>query len=370
MSAFRWNQDFITGLPEVDKQHYSLVEIINEFGMLKKDNSLNYSIVDGIYKRLVDYASYHFYEEEMLMEESNIDIRHIVNHVNLHKSFLNDISIMYACISNDNINQTDNVLSFLIHWLAYHILGQDKNMAKQISAVQSGLSPVDAYEKFELERDSSTAPLLDALSGLLEQVAKQNSDLKQLNESLEEKVLLRTMELQEVNQHLEKLSYTDGLTGIPNRRYAMRVLSEIWGNSIENNYSLVCMMIDADSFKEINDIYGHDIGDRVLIELAFALRNALRNDDVVCRLGGDEFFIILPNTDIAWGLHVAESVRTSISKLVVNTGGEPWYGSISVGVASNRPDMKSYEELIKEADNSLYLAKSAGKNCVRTRDHS
>jgi diguanylate cyclase (GGDEF)-like protein len=103
----------------------------------------------------------------------------------------------------------------------------------------------------------------------------------------------------------------------------------------------------------------------VLIELAKTLQHSLRNDDVVCRLGGDEFFIICPNTDLEGGMHIAELTRKAVSEMRVPTGGEPWHGSICIGVACRSPDMKLYEDLIKMADKSVYAAKEAGKNCVR-----
>lgn len=125
------------------------------------------------------------------------------------------------------------------------------------------------------------------------------------------------------------------------------------------------MMIDADHFKEVNDIYGHDAGDEVLKTLAMSLKHTLRTDDIVCRLGGDEFFVICPNTDQEGGLHIAELTRKAISELRVPTGGEPWHGSISVGIASRAHDMNGFEELIKAADKGVYAAKEAGKNCVK-----
>jgi hemerythrin len=124
-------------------------------------------------------------------------------------------------------------------------------------------------------------------------------------------------------------------------------------------------MIDADHFKEVNDTYGHDAGDSVLIKLAKTLQHSLRNDDIVCRLGGDEFFVICPNTDREGGMYIAELTRKVVSELRVHTGGEPWHGSVSIGVASRSPDMESCDELIKAADKCLYAAKEAGKNCVR-----
>lgn len=126
------------------------------------------------------------------------------------------------------------------------------------------------------------------------------------------------------------------------------------------------MMIDADHFKEVNDTYGHDAGNVVLKELARSLKHAFRSDDVVCRLGGDEFFLIGTNTNLEGGIYAAETTRNALSELRVPTGGEPWHGSISIGVAVRTPEMTSYEELIKVADNSVYLAKKSGKNCVRS----
>jgi hemerythrin len=366
MESFHWGQHFITGLSEVDDQHHRLVDIINQFSSLLADNVIHIEDVDRLYNQLADYAVYHFQEEEKLMSAVKVDSRHFNHHVEVHKSFLDDVSFIYSGISPDNLEQANSFLKFLIHWLAFHILGQDQDMAKQIKAIQSGVNSREAYDKLEQERVSATAPLLEALNGLFEQVSIRNKELKQLNESLEEKVALRTEELSVVNHHLEELSLTDVLTGLPNRRHAMQCLSSLWEEASQKNSPLVCIMIDADHFKEVNDVYGHDAGDWVLKELAKTLQHSLRNDDVVCRLGGDEFFIICPNTDKEGGMHIAELTRKAVSELRVPTGGEPWHGSISVGVASRLPDMTSYEELIKKSDQGVYAAKNAGKNCVRS----
>jgi diguanylate cyclase (GGDEF)-like protein len=89
------------------------------------------------------------------------------------------------------------------------------------------------------------------------------------------------------------------------------------------------------------------------------------NETLLCRLGGDEFFVICPDTDKDGGPHLAEVIRNTVSQLKVPTGGEPWHGSVSIGVAYRLPDMESYEHLIKSADLGVYKAKADGKNCVR-----
>lgn len=366
MESFHWGQHFITGLSEVDDQHRHLVEIINQFIDLLAENVINIDDVDRLYNQLADYSVYHFQEEEKLMSEVKVDARHLNRHIDAHKRFLDDVSSIYSSISPDDLDQTKSLLKFLMHWLAYHILGQDQDMGKQIKAIQSGLGSREAYDKLEQERVSATAPLLEALNGLFEQVSVRNKELKQLNESLEEKVALRTKELSKANGYLEKLSLTDVLTSLPNRRHAIQCLSSLWEEALKNESPLACIMIDVDHFKEVNDIYGHDAGDLVLTELAKTLQHSLRTDDVVCRLGGDEFFIICPNTDNAGGIHIAEITRKAVSELRVLTSGEPWNGSISVGVSSRSPDIQRYEELIKKADKGVYAAKEAGRNCVRS----
>ena len=366
MESFHWDDCFVTGLDEVDDQHRHLVDIINQFGSQVADNQVNIDALDHLYQQLSDYAVYHFREEEKLMKSSGIDPRHLVHHVDSHNRFLEDINSIYSGASMDNLAQSTAFLKYLIHWLAYHILGEDQDMASQMKAIESGMNSQHAYTRLKQERDQATVPLLEALNGLFEQVSLRNKDLKRLNDSLEEKVARRTQQLSDLNHHLESLSLTDALTGLPNRRHAMASLSRCWNEAKRRQQLLVCMMIDADHFKGVNDVYGHDAGDRVLRVLARALRHAFRTDDLVFRLGGDEFLVICPNTDLEGGMHVAEQTRRAISALKVETGGAPWRGSVSIGVAVSSAEMDSYETLIKQADKGVYAAKAAGKNCVRS----
>ncbi len=366
MESFHWTKTYDTGLSEVDLQHRYLVDTINEFGSIMIQDQVAFDDIEQVFKKLADYTQYHFEEEEILMNQVGIDKRHFDDHHKKHKDFLHEVTSMYAGMSEENSDAARYLFDFLTRWLVYHILGADMNMARQIHAIQSNVAPDIAYENEERAGDEATEPLLVALNGLFEQVATRNKELLLLNHSLEEKVAERTQELLEANRHLEELSLTDVLTGLPNRRHAMRSLSFLWEEARQTDSPLVCMMIDADHFKAVNDTYGHDAGDTVLFELAKTLQHSLRNDDIVARLGGDEFFIICPNTDIENGMNVAEIICKTVSELRVPTGDGAWHGSISVGVAAVTPDMKNYDELMKVADQGVYIAKQDGKNCVRT----
>jgi hemerythrin len=133
--------------------------------------------------------------------------------------------------------------------------------------------------------------------------------------------------------------------------------------------TLSCMMIDVDGFKQINDTYGHDAGDEVLRQLAHTLKDSVRTDHFTARLGGDEFLIICPDTDLNGALIIAEKMRCVVDAMRVPTGNDGvWKGSISVGVACRAEAMKGPDDLIKAADNGVYLAKEAGRNCVRHTD--
>jgi len=366
MESFAWTSHFETGLPTVDEQHQHLVKIINRYGASLSENELVFDAMESVCAELFDYAGYHFREEEELMSQVGIDPRHFGYHMELHQGFLAEATSIHASITPDDHKVARQLLSFLVHWLAYHVLHVDQNMARQLAAIRSGSTPGEAYEAEEHNIDSSTAPLIGALSGMFQLVSDRNADLDQANKSLEAKVAKRTKALAAANLRLEELALTDSLTGLPNRRHAMRRLADLWEESLQARTPLVCIMIDADNFKEVNDNHGHDVGDTVLRDLARTLRDCLRNDDVVCRLGGDEFLLICPATNQEGGMRVALQVWETVSALRVPAGDEVWHGSISVGVASRAPNMKDYEELIRLADEGLYAAKRDGNNCVRT----
>ena len=365
MGPFQWDETFLTGLSDVDVQHRHLVGLVNQLGSLIIADELRSDHIDSIVKELSNYSVYHFEEEERLMKLFDVDDRHQNRHITVHKKFLAQAVSLVSGITDDDVTPATRLYEYLSHWLVFHILGDDQNMARQIEKIREGLPPDRAFEEEEKESDRSKGPLLVALSGLFEIVSSRNKELLELNNSLELKIAERTRELTDVNRHLEDLCRTDALTGLPNRRHAMKNLGDRWTHAMEHNDHLSCMMIDADHFKQVNDEQGHDAGDRVLQELARTLSHSLRNDDEVSRLGGDEFFVVCPKTDLAGCLFVAEVLRSNVSKLKVPIGNRIWNGSISIGVATKKTDMRSYEDLVKEADNGVNLAKKSGKNCVK-----
>ncbi len=368
MSYFEFNTHFFTGLDEVDSQHQHLVDLINTFSDSATSVEKTKSDLELLFQELAKYAQYHFQEEENLMQKTKVDFRHYNTHIEEHQTFLEDVTSMHNEMGYKNGKLSKQLLEFLTHWLAYHILGSDKKLGKQIKKIKSGTDPAEAFDMVEKELDSSTEPLLIAINGLFQIVSTRNKQLKKMNESLEEKVNERTKELSKANNKLRRISLTDALTNLPNRRHALQQLKIHWEESTQSEQPICLIMIDADHFKEVNDKYGHDAGDIVLCEVAKTFQHSVRTDDLVCRLGGDEFLIICPETDGPGGLHIAEIVKKNVSQMKVPTGDGYWHGSVSIGVAVKNKLMEDFNDLIKDADDGVYAAKRAGKNCVRTSD--
>jgi hemerythrin len=372
MQAFQWNHCFVTGLADVDEQHHRLVDLINAFGSLvMRDEGVSTAELEAVFAELAHYARFHFTEEEALMEAKGLTPSYIESHRQNHAKFMDEVTHLYSGVTADNRESAKGLLQFLTNWLAYHILGSDQFMARQIASIEAGGNVNDVSLTDAPSQDPATDALLNALNGLFQQVSERNHELVELTKTLEARVAERTQALTErtqaltdANQQLDAIANTDVLTTLPNRRYAMRSLARTWDEAVRVDAPMACIMIDADGFKQVNDTHGHDAGDDVLRALSRQLREAVRTDDIVCRLGGDEFLIICDDTDLCGALKVAEKVRSEVAALRVKAGMGEWVGSVSVGVATRTREMKSMEDLLKAADLGVYAAKRNGRNCV------
>lgn len=168
-----------------------------------------------------------------------------------------------------------------------------------------------------------------------------------------------------LNQKLERMATTDELTGLPNRREAMNRLKKLWADGVRHGHPLSCIMVDIDHFKRCNDTYGHDVGDLVLQRTAWALERACRQGDSVCRLGGEEFLILCPNTPAVGAREAAERFRRDVAANIIQDGGLLLRVTISLGVAEMAVTSSNPDDLFKRADGALYEAKRAGRNCTR-----
>jgi two-component system, cell cycle response regulator len=161
------------------------------------------------------------------------------------------------------------------------------------------------------------------------------------------------------------LAVTDELTGLYNRRYFDRHLSLMLDKAREQDRDMALMLIDMDFFKSVNDNHGHDIGDAVLREFAERLRRNIRGVDLGCRFGGEEFVVLMPDTDYRQAQGVAERVRMAVAERGFETReSRPLMVTCSVGVALNEHSLDTPETILKRADVALYRAKREGRNRV------
>lgn len=175
---------------------------------------------------------------------------------------------------------------------------------------------------------------------------------------------------------LLRSGFTDALTGWHNRRYLQVRMKEELARSRRDGTSLVCLMLDIDHFKSVNDTLGHLVGDQVLQELANRVDGQVRASDIAARYGGEEFVVLMPDTDIESGQKLAERIRKAVSASPIATEtGEQVSITVSAGIAitsveASEEDLKTAgESLIARADVALYSAKSSGRDRVVTEKH-
>jgi two-component system, cell cycle response regulator len=165
---------------------------------------------------------------------------------------------------------------------------------------------------------------------------------------------------------LEALAYYDELTGVANRRFAVRQLQALLSRARRHGQELSVVLLDADRFKSLNDRHGHGAGDDVLRGLADRLCSRVRQEDIVARFGGEEFLVILPDTDGSGAATAAEDLREAVAAQPFTVGRIALPLTVSAGWATWRGE--PLERLVARADRGLYAAKEAGRDCVRPGD--
>lgn len=159
---------------------------------------------------------------------------------------------------------------------------------------------------------------------------------------------------------------TDGLTGLHNRRYMESHLGKLVEQATSRGKELAVLVLDIDYFKSINDTHGHDCGDDVLREFATRVRKSIRGIDLACRIGGEEFVVVMPETDMAVAATVAERLRRRIAAepFAIEQGKKMVDVTISIGIATLEPSHDNAAQILKRADQALYRAKRDGRNRV------
>ena len=253
-------------------------------------------------------------------------------------------------------------LAFLVsRWLfSRHLIRPVNRIADGLAGLARGrfqaLEPTGVRELDVITRG------VNQLQG---RIRRREQALVEANEQLEARVRARTAELEGANRELQLLATRDGLTGLANRRHFLDQAEMIRRRAQRTGAPLAIAVLDLDHFKDTNDRYGHAAGDAVLCVLATCLRRTLRETDLAGRLGGEEFGLLLVDTDLAGAESLLQRLREQIAVTPVAFEGRSLSLSASIGLARCRLEDDGIAEALSRADRALYVAKREGRNRVR-----
>ena len=238
----------------------------------------------------------------------------------------------------------------------------------KLSAATVRMAAGDLQTRLQMNRTDELGQLAANFNRMAAQLAQNDEALRQAKAELERQVAERTRDLTAANLELQRLSLSDELTCIGNRRYLDEFLEREWRRALRDRTPLAVLMLDIDHFKLYNDAYGHLAGDECLKRVAGVLRDSIqRTADFVSRYGGEEFVVVLPASNKHGALTVAEKIRRGVADLAIPHGQSPLDGivTVSIGVSAIVPTPETTAAtLLASADRALYQAKAAGRNRV------
>jgi diguanylate cyclase (GGDEF)-like protein len=247
-----------------------------------------------------------------------------------------------------------------------YLAGVERCSMLAVPIIRQGSTVAMLLLENRLSAGAFTPDRLDAVMLIAGQLAVSVGNAL-LYRTLEDRVTERTAALRNANHLLETLSLTDALTELANRRHFDEILASTWTRKGPPGESVSVAMIDIDHFKKFNDRYGHPAGDECLRTVAQTIKSGVRDGDIVCRYGGEEFVVVLPGTALAQAVAVGERARVAVANLKLpHAGSDHGTVTISIGVASAaRPLTITANALVETADGALYEAKQQGRDQVQ-----
>lgn len=247
-----------------------------------------------------------------------------------------------------------------------------KHLTWQTQRVADGdfTQRVDFMGEFAVAFNAMTERLASSVEALKQKETELTANNQKLEKEIQNRLRVEKA-LRESEERYREMAITDYLTGLFNRRHFYVLAENEIKRSLRQGHVLSLIMLDLDHFKRINDQYGHDIGDKVLMEMSRTVTSLVRSMDICARLGGEEFVILLPETHGSKAIEVAERLREAVAQTCVPTGEKMVGVTVSMGIASlhqdkghDTPPKEQLELLIKQADDALYVSKNAGRNRV------
>ncbi len=473
LDIFPWNDSFNTGISDIDEQHKVLVDLLNKIaGQL--GNKASVALLDKTFDELVDYASFHLKAEELIWEKYFPTDSCLKGHKASHANFLTSVLELKAEEAYKSVEEVlEDIVSFLSHWLAFHILDSDMRMSRTLVSMKSGMSLKSAEQKVEKEMDGVMTIMLDTTLSMYDHLCSRTLDLKreiyehkrteeklrltssvventldaicitdsnstiveansaffqstgyiqnevigqhigQIKSGLHDEILIASIwqelsekdhwsgeiknrnkigELQQewltlstvkneqgqiinyvgifsnisrlIKDQLkfEHFAHHDVLTNLPNRLLLADRMDQAIATATRKKEQFAVCYLDLDEFKPINDQYGHKLGDQVLCEVAKRIKQIIRSNDTVARIGGDEFVILLNEiSSLDDCKQSLERLLKGIEKAIVIEQNS-YNVTASIGVAIFPEDANIASSLLQYSDKAMYEAKRKGKS--------
>jgi len=472
IDVFPWNKNFETGIAQIDEQHQVIIKLINKMATYIGNQSDTHSL-DSVFTELTNYTIYHFESEELVWEKYLSADSSFDEHKKAHERFISEVcEIKQQKEGKSNQQISEDVLSFLTHWLAFHILDSDMRMSKVIFAIKSGIALEAAKQSADKEMSGVTKIMIDTTLSMYDHLCIRTLDLKrEINsrKKTESKLLLAAgvfentleaicitdensliinanpafyqstgyLEQEVIGKHigvlksgltderllgsiwqqldekdhwsgeinsrnkdgeiqsewlalstirneknqisnyigifsnisrliknqlkLEHIAHHDPLTELPNRLLLADRMEQSIANAKRKKERFAVCFLDLDGFKPVNDFYGHDTGDSLLCEIAQRIKNIVRGNDTVARIGGDEFVVLLneiQSTDES-ETFLARLLEEITRPILINHVAHKV--SASIGVAIYPDDGNDAGTLLRYSDEAMYEAKRQGK---------
>lgn len=346
-----WSESLNSGLSEVDEQHRTLVGLINDLGVYHGGGAA-VSEVLTVFQKLEHYSVYHFESEESLMRDHGVCEKDYQEHCRSHRAFVTLLQQARGLVATCPDEVVQQLTAYLLKWLVFHIGGEDMRMAHAIVARSGEGRSIPEVPTWKLD-----GTLVSMVNDLYDDLGQRTLEMLRLN-----------TQLRDEHERFHRLAHFDALTGLPNRLLFRIRAEQALNLARQQGARLAFLYLDLNRFKPVNDEYGHDVGDALLKELALRLQACIRDHDIACRQGGDEFLVLL--TEVSAFSHVCQVSRRISQALgrsyVIND--LPLRVGVSIGVSYFPDHGEDLDTLVSCADGAMYLAKAQGGGCASADD--
>jgi diguanylate cyclase (GGDEF)-like protein/PAS domain S-box-containing protein len=316
--------------------------------------------------------------QQEIKQREKADLRYRALFEQSHDAvFILDMQGKHLDVNQRAADLTGYTVDELTQLSALDISAQKKDTEQILARLQKG-EIIPLYERVFIKKSGEkvtveiNAELVWDENGVpihIQSVARDISERKQNEIVLREanqKLRNQLVEIEMLHAQLQEQATRDSLTGLFNRRYLEESLVREFQRADREKSTVCLIMIDIDGFKAFNDTYGHDAGDLLLKKLGEILLSDFRGSDISCRFGGEEFLIVMPGTQLEKGHERAEHLRTNFLSLDIEHLGVKLKATLSIGVAVYPQHGDGWEKVLHAADQAMYAAKLAGRNCTRT----